>query len=50
MKKLFLTLAMLMMLAVSSVCSAANGKMLSAEEMEEAYQQHISKHHKAKTA
>ncbi|MBR2071211.1 MAG: hypothetical protein IJ967_01355, partial [Phascolarctobacterium sp.] len=32
MKKLFLTLAMLMMLAVSSVCSAANGKMLSAEE------------------
>ena len=25
-------------------------KMLSAEEMEEAYQQHISKQHKAKTA
>lgn len=32
MKKLFLTIAMLIMLAVSSVCSAANGKMLSAEE------------------
>lgn len=32
MKKLFLTLAMVLMLGVSAVCSAANGKMLSAEE------------------
>ncbi|MBQ7318158.1 MAG: hypothetical protein IJW91_04485 [Phascolarctobacterium sp.] len=32
MKKLFLLAAMVMMLAISSVCSAANGKMLSAEE------------------
>lgn len=32
MKKIFLLVAMVMMLAISSVCSAANGKMLSAEE------------------
>lgn len=32
MKKIVVTLAMLLALAVSSVCSAANGKMLSAEE------------------
>ncbi len=32
MKKLVVTLAMLLALAISSVCSAANGKMLSAEE------------------
>ena len=32
MKKLFLTLVMVLMMSVSAVCSAANGKMLSAEE------------------
>ena len=32
MKKLFLAIAMIMMLSISAVCSAANGKMLSAEE------------------
>ena len=32
MKKLFLAIAMIMMMSISAVCSAANGKMLSAEE------------------
>ena len=32
MKKLFLAIAMVLMMSISAVCSAANGKMLSAEE------------------